>query len=167
MKDFISACLLIVLSLGTLSWLIPLGVEDAGAGDNLALSPAFWPQIVAWLVLGLSLLLALQSGIRLLTATRTRSASDAPAPATAARSRGFEWRMLIAIVLLLPYYLLMPSLGLLLTSMLALAAYSLLAGERNYGAIIAWAVLGPLALSLFFIKVAQVLIPLGPLKGLL
>lgn len=165
MKDFISACLLIMLSVGMLTWLIPLGVENAGAGDNLALSPAFWPQIVAWLSLGLSLLLALQSGIQMLGASRIFNAADSPASMTPASNRGFEWRELLAILLLLPYYLLMLSLGLLLTSMIALAIYSLLAGERNYRAIAIWSVLGPLALTLFFMKVAQVLIPLGPLKG--
>ncbi|AQS51523.1 hypothetical protein PAEH1_08055 [Paenalcaligenes hominis] len=74
--------------------------------------------------------------------------------------------VLWAVFFLVPYYFLAQSIGLLLASMIAFAAYALLAGEKSYKKVALLSVVVPAFITLFFIYIAQVLVPLGPIDVL-
>ncbi|MCQ9617811.1 tripartite tricarboxylate transporter TctB family protein [Paenalcaligenes niemegkensis] len=146
---FILACLSLV-------WAIPAGVIQFGEPESLALSAAFWPYVIASLLGMLGFLLLVQGGLAVLQGKGSQQ--------TPICSKSL--RVLYSVLLLIPYYFLAESIGLLLASVLAFAAYSLLAGEKNYKKLTMLAVVVPAAITVFFIHVAQVLVPLGPVGHL-
>ena len=165
MKDFIVGVVMTAFAATALLWLIPTQVAP-GYGGGAALSPRFWPTVIAVVILLLGAVLSAQALLRLrrkASARETRT-ETAATPATAPESS--PWAVWTAVFMLVPYYYLSLQLGLLLSSVLAYVAYSTLAGERNVTSILAFAIAGPLVLTLFFIIVAQVLIPLGPLSSI-
>lgn len=165
MRDIMSGAVLTALSLFALVWLIPAGVEGAGQAAGIALSPSFWPSVVAAMGMVFGIVLTIQAIAKRLQARQLVSHESSNAGnAQPAEDGEINWRMLLAVVLLVPYYYLTVHLGLLLASIAAFMAYSVLAGERNFRSVACWALIGPVTITLFFITVAQVLIPLGPLS---
>jgi hypothetical protein len=157
MRDVISGGAIAVLGALALIWLIPAGVSAPRNLPNIALSPVLWPQIIAVFLLASGLVLAVQAW------RRQRAAS----PSVSKEKRTTDRRrVLTAIALLLPYYLACQWFGLLVPSIVAFGVYTLLAGDRNPALTAVFAVVLPGALTLFFIHVAGILIPLGPLAGL-
>lgn len=157
MKDVITGIALILLSLFGIHWLAPNAIEEVGPAPNLAMSPSFWPVVIFYFILVLSVLMTIKAVV---VWARNRAAEH-----ESVNYRGMG-KVLLAIVLLVPYYYLGLTLGLLIASCIILAVYSILAGERCFKSISAWSIGAPLVLTLFFGKVAQVMVPLGPLKGL-
>lgn len=157
MKDFITGVALFGLGLIGLFWVIPQGVGSFGGEASLALSASFWPYAIGSLFTVLGFMLLVQGGLELARSPKKKDRTSYVIP----------WSMVLAILLLIPYYLFAEKFGFLLTSMVAFAAYALLAGEKSYKSLAVLAVVVPLAITVFFIHVAQVLVPLGPLSGLL
>lgn len=157
MKDFVTGVVLFVIGLLGLFWVIPHGVGGFGGEASIALSASFWPYAIGSLFTVLGFILLVQGGLELARAPKEKDRIPYVIP----------WNMLLAILLLIPYYLFAERFGFLLTSVVAFAAYALLAGEKNYKSLAVLAVVVPLAITVFFIQVAQVLVPLGPLSGLL
>lgn len=160
MRDTFSGVAVFGLSLFALLWLIPNGIDSYGPAGN-GLSAAFWPSTTALILLGLGLVLGVQNGVALYR--RRASARDPSAPDDTNKDLARIIPILIAVALLIPYYYFSAHLGLVLSSVGAFVAYSLLAGERHYLTIAIWAIATPVIITLFFTVVAQVLIPLGPL----
>lgn len=156
MKDFITGIVLFGFGLLILFWAIPSGVGGFGVEAPIALSASFWPGAIMTIFTALSFMLLMQGGLALIKESKHRPRS----------SFVIHWNMVIAILLLIPYYLFAERFGFLLTSIFAYALYALLAGERNYKSLVILAVIVPLAITVFFVYVAQVLVPLGPLKSL-
>lgn len=126
---------------------VPEGVEVA------ALSPDFWPSVVAWCVALLGLGLALQ-GWR----TRRKAAADG----VDQPERPDEWlRALAAIAAMIVYYALIPSMGIVAASIPAYIGMAVLMGARRWPVVVAIGVLLPIALYFFFVKVAHIPLPLG------
>lgn len=159
MKDLITGGVLLLLSVFTVSWLIPHGVIQITAADNIALSARFWPYVIGYLLLVLSALLLLQGVVQWRAQSRTKATAQ-PSSATV-----WQWGVMAAIALLVPYYFIAQSLGFLLASILAFASYAMLAGERNMRSVVCWSVVVPTLITVFFVNVAQVLMPLGPLTA--
>ena len=137
---------------------IPLGVEDPGRIDVLALGPAFWPFVVALFLFAMGALIAVQAWRR----SREDRGSGAVGMAAATAVSNFALgRWIGAVALMAAYYLLLAPLGMVATSALAMLAFMLLGGERRPAVVGALAVGIPLALFLFFRYVANVVIPLG------
>jgi|SRR5690625_537426 len=158
MKELMTGVGLMLLSLITIFWVIPNSVQQLAPAANIALSPSFWPLLCTYFIFILSILLSLQACFNLMAKKRKKSTKS-----IFTLNRGNK-KTLIATLMLLFYYWLSLKIGLLIASTVTLAAYSALAGERSLIAIAAWAIGAPLALTLFFSKVAQVLIPVGPLR---
>lgn len=143
--------------------MIPLGIEDPGRIDVLALGPAFWPFVIALFLLAMGALIGMQAWRRSRLDGDAGAAAGDGAPAMSDFAPG---RWLSAVILMAAYYLLLEPLGMVVTSMLAMTAFMLLGGERRAPVIAALAVGIPLALFLFFRYVANVVIPLGVFSDL-
>ena len=134
--------------------LIPLGVEDPGSINVRALGPAFWPSIVSGLLIAMGVIITVQAARRLQADNTDEEAGG-----------GFAtMRWLAALVLLAGLYVGLHILGMVLASMIALAAFMLLGGERRALLIAIISLALPLVLFVFFRYVANVVIPLGVLE---
>lgn len=148
-------------SLMVLFWLIPVGIQSPGNITEVALAPAFWPQIIIIGMAVLSGVLALQGVLRL---RRIRQGAEEPEPPVGRDVVG-KVKVVAAIALLFAYYWVMTWGGIVVPSMLAIIVFTALYGERRihyYGPL---GVVFTLALYYFFLKVAQVPMPLGIFEG--
>ena len=155
-KDLISALIMLALGACIIWILIPAGVVEPKKIKYAALSPSYYPRIVAigLMILGAGLLI--RSGL-----TATDASSEANSHPRA------KQRTLIFMLILLSLALTLEWLGFIVASALALAAALILGGEKRLYIILPLAVLFPLALYFFFLKVARIPIPLGILEPLL
>ena len=158
-NDLITGCIVVAFALAVLLVLVPYGVDRPGQVDVSALSPNFWPTVLGVFLLAMGTLVAGQT----LWRHKTRKA---PAPENRAPAQ--DWpgldpvpKTMAAVALLFVYYAVLEPLGLVAASMLAMVAFTVLAGERRIAIVAPLAILVPVALYLFFQEVAQVAIPVG------
>lgn len=169
--DLVVSGVIVVFACIMLFVLIPTGIEHPGSIDVLALGPAFWPSVIC-AFLGL---MGLVVGVQALRRSRAWRGGAVSGPddqgdpdAADAEAAGFApVRWLAALVLLAAYYHGLDSLGMVLTSMLALGLFMILGGERRPAVVLVLSLGVPLALFLFFRYVANVFIPLGVFERLL
>lgn len=169
--DLVVAGVIIAFACLALFVLIPAGIEHPGSIDVLALGPAFWPSVICGFLGLMGLIVGVQA-LRRVRATRGAAVSDQDdqrdASAVEAEAAGFApVRWVAALVLLAAYYYGLDSLGMVLTSMLALGWFMILGGERRPAMVLVLSLGVPLALFLFFRYVANVFIPLGVFERLL
>lgn len=155
MKDFITGVTLFSIGILSFFWVVPNGVDNFAESPSIALSASFWPYVIVVAFSVLGFLLLVQGLLNWLKNTQKEK-------------KGFSipWAMAVAILLLFPYYYLAEQAGFLVASMFAFAVYALLAGEKNYKTLACFTVLVPIVITVFFVQVAQVLVPLGPFGGL-
>jgi putative tricarboxylic transport membrane protein len=153
--DFIVAGVTIVFGALMLFVLIPVGIDDPGAVDVLALGPSFWPSIISGFLLLIGVIVAVQTYRR---ARLRRGADDSTGEGFVA-ARWFG-----SLVLLAGVYVGLDPLGMVLTCTIALVLFMLLGGERRPMILIGISLVLPLALFTFFRYVANVFIPLGVLE---
>jgi uncharacterized membrane protein YidH (DUF202 family) len=160
-KDILLGCLL-ALGFGLALWIfIPAAVPVPNSIKVAALSPDFWPKIIAVGLAIMGLILIVQGAIRLV---RQRTAAEGRKPRKAASATGRRSVFLRTVGImfgLLVYYQLVEPLGIVVSSMLAIVAFALLYGERRFKMLIPIAVLLPIGLYYFFVKVANIPMPLG------
>lgn len=135
---------------------IPYWVTSPSNVRNIVLSPTFWPQILAGL-------LAAAGGGLLLSALRAAPRDD---ETLIVEVKGGPARLAGMAVLMVGYFLLIPLLGMVWTSMLAFGATAMLVHTRHPLAAAISAVVIPLLLYAFFAHVAGVSIPQGELVRL-
>lgn len=145
------------LGLAMILLLIPLAVDEPRRVKYAALSPSYYPRIIAICLSILGLVIAVRSALARPTeaAEKTENRPDA------------MQRIFIVFCLLLAMALVLKTLGFIVTTSLALGAATWFAGERNYAMIIGLGIIIPLVLYFFFLKVAGIPIPLGVLHPLL
>lgn len=145
--------------------IIPTGVAVPQNVPARVLSPAFWPKVIAGLLVGLGILMALQGWL-------ARAAADPPEGVGAEdhaneEEEGIWWspalRIGITAALLLLYYWLVEFLGMVLASSLALLAFGFFGNTRYPIALVITAIVLPLMMYGFFFYVAGVPIPTGSL----
>ena len=158
-QDLIVGVVVCTFALVVLFVLIPHGVDQPGNVDVYALGPRFWPTIIGVFIL----LMGLATVVQVLRRA-TGSAVDA-AMSEAAASGFVAWRCATAIGLLFAYYVAMSieeqGLGMVVASILAMAAFCALASSRHLAVALPLPVILPVLLFLFFSQVAGVSIPLG------
>jgi putative tricarboxylic transport membrane protein len=135
---------------------IPGQIQVPGNLPMAAMSPAFWPSVVAWLAIGLGLILAVKALLSIAAAPEP-AGSNPPTPI---------WRSMLAIALMFAYYAAIKALGIVLASVLALAALAWLFGERRRGVLLLTALLLPIGLYYFFTKIASIPLPMGAFDSL-
>ena len=165
MRDLVIGGFCATLGMILILWIIPAEIRVPSRVPNPALSPAFWPSILAWLLVIAGVSLAAQRlwKIRLSGRNAAQPATDPPARA-AVGSVLTNWRAFLAVGLLFPYYLACVQFGLAIPSAVAFVVFAILAGERRYVLLVLSGILLTAALTTFFIRVANILVPLGPLR---
>lgn len=130
---------------------IPYGITSPSNVRNVVLSPVFWPNVVAGLMAagGAGMLLA------------ARRLGDEEHESFLAGVDGAGLRLGLMAVLMAAYFLAIPYLGMVWSSMAACAALAFLIRTRHPVPALLSAVVVPLALYLFFAHVAGVAIPQG------
>lgn len=158
-SDLITGGIIVTFALVVLLLLVPYGVDRPGQVDVSALSPNFWPTVLGFFLLLMGGLVTGQTLWRHKTQT-------APAPEKTASSENWPGlgpipKTFAAVALLFLYYAVLNPLGLVAASMLAMIAFTLLAGERRTVIVAPLAILVPIGLYFFFQEIAQVAIPVG------
>ncbi len=161
--NLIAGLVFLALGLLAVTVLIPLGVDEPGKVAFAALSPSYWPRIVCLMlaVFGAGMV------ANVVLELRSGTGEEAEAETEQVTAERTPFRALAALALLFVLYALLEPLGFVLTGVLALAAYMLLADERRPVMILSVAIGVPLALYLFFTKAASVPIPAGILESVL
>ena len=155
-KDIGLGLFLLAGALVTLYWVIPEAVQSPGAVANPWLAPAFWPKIIVVALGGVSVVVAVQGAMR---AWRIRAGIEEPVEP--------DWhpagtvKVLAAIAILFVYYWSLTWGGIVVPSAAAILVFTLLHGERRFRFFVPAAILFPLVLYYFFLKVALVPMPLG------
>ncbi|MCF8041295.1 MAG: tripartite tricarboxylate transporter TctB family protein [Desulfarculaceae bacterium] len=147
-------------------WLIPNFIIVPTSVQMTGVSPSFWPESVSWGLVGLGLMLA-GSSLMQLRKAKARAALNGEKldesiaiPKVNIHSVG---RFCLTVGAMVGYYYLVEYLGMMLSSMVALFVYTLIYGERRFKFTLPVAVLVPLFLYYFFVKVANIPLPQGPL----
>jgi putative tricarboxylic transport membrane protein len=154
-----------VLSAGTLFMLfviVPISVQVPKSNKVLALSPDFWIKIILWfmLLLGVQLLYqGLKTAKELLADEEIAAIEDAK---THRHPMGRSvFMVMVAITNLFVYFFLIDWLGMVIASIISVITFALLCGERRIKIILPIAVILPIGLYYFFLKVAHIPMPLG------
>ena len=164
-NDLITGGIVVIFALVVLLLLVPYGVDRPGQVDLSALSPNFWPTVLGYFLL---LMGGLVTGQTLWRHKKNRSRCfESTAPSEDWPGLGPVPKTLAAVALLFVYYAVLNPLGLVAASILAMIAFTLLAGERRIVILAPLAILVPIGLYLFFQEVAQVSIPVGIFEEML
>jgi len=136
---------------------IPYGIQEPKKVKFAALSPSYYPRLVGYCLFAFGLILL---------ATRWLSKKVDSDSSSNLHPR---WVLIfISIVATLAaYYIALEPLGFVLASAIAVFILLLLAGERSIAALISIPLILPIALHLFFTKVANIPIPSGVLHPII
>lgn len=159
-RDVFAALLFLALGLITVFLLIPQGVKVPGSVKNAALSPDFWPRIIAIGAILSSVFLLVENTFMKPPAAEADEAANAAAEYKLATLPG-ALRTLILILALFAFYFSLTTLGVVVASIILICAMMLFFGERKLWLIAVLGVSIPALLYLFFRYVANVPIPLG------
>lgn len=157
-KDIIAGVLFLILALIAVFVLIPRGVAVPQSVKVLALSPDFWPRIIAIGAVLASIFVLIEART-MKQPTLTEDDDDGGEfdhPFTVAAIRAG-----VLIVALFVFYYSLSTLGVVVASILLIIALMLFFEERRYVLIGALGVGVPVLLYLFFRYVAGVPMPLG------
>ena len=153
-RDLWAGLIMVALALLMMFVLIPFGVVEPKKIKYAALSPSYYPRFVTYVLLALGAAISL----RAVVFSRVHSDSN-PVDIRPDANHRYVW----VFIILALYAATITWLGFIVTSAIALLATFWLAGERRLYLSVPIAVLLPLGLYFFFLKVASVPIPLGVL----
>lgn len=162
-RDVAAALAFLGLGLGAVFYLIPQGVTVPSTVRNAALSPDFWPRLIAYGAIAASIFLLIES------LTLRQPPIDTEDPGETAQYQLETWpgllRAAALIVALFVFYVSLVTLGVVAPSVVVLFAMMLFFGERKLWLVALLSFLVPVLLYLFFRHVASVPIPLGIFGG--
>lgn len=160
-RNAVTGVLFLLLGLIAVAVLIPNGITVPGSVTITALSPDFWPRIVATCIILASIFLLIETRF-----TKPQSATDDNGPAVSDYPPGvMVLRTLVLPVALFAFYASLTTFGFVATSIVAIMAMMLFFGERRYLLIGVLGIGTPVLLYLFFRYVAGIPIPLGIFGG--
>lgn len=165
-KDLITAVIFIVLGGVTVFMLIPSGVVVPGSIKISALSPDFWPYMIACGVIVSSAFLLLEAIMLKVPSADGDDESEAEA-AYQLRTLPATLRTVILIFALFLFYFALTQFGIVASSIVLMPAMMLFFGEKKWVYIIPLSILIPIGLYLFFLHVAGIPMPLGMFENLL
>lgn len=163
-RDLIAGVLFCAVGLLSLFFLIPIGVDVPQSVKMAALSPDFWPTIISVAAVVSAAALIIESWLLKQPSMDDSLPEDEEGGAEVADeyTPGLAaLRALILIVALFGFYLSLPTAGMVVASIVLIAAMMLYFGEKMFLLIGVLAVSVPILLYLFFRFVANVPIPLG------
>jgi hypothetical protein len=157
--DLAAALIFLILGAATVLILIPRGVTVPGTVEVAALSPDFWPRLIAFGCIAASLFLLVEA---------VTMAPPEEADAEGGEDAEYQLatlpaalRTLVLIAALFAFYFSLTTLGVVAASVVLLGAMMLFFGERHYVLVGAISLGLPLILYFFFRYAASVPIPLG------
>lgn len=152
-RDLWAGLIMMALALLMMLVLIPVGVVEPKKVKYAALSPSYYPRFVTYVLLALGIAISVRSLLfREIVSNNVDTRPDAGR------------RYFGVFVILALYAASITWLGFIITSALALLATFWLAGEHRFYVTVPIAVLLPVGLYFFFLKIASVPIPLGILE---
>ena len=156
--EFLVGVMISAMAALILWWLIPTHVDIPRRVPIRALSPAFWPKVIGWVMLICGVALTLRATL-------------APPPPDAVAddlrvSRPEGLRLLALGVLLVGAFFSLRIIGMVWTCMIVFVALIWLTGSKHRLWGIGVGIVLPLALYFFFTKVAGVAIPQGQIVRL-
>jgi hypothetical protein len=161
-SDAILGAVITVGALVMLFVIIPISVEIPKSNKVLALAPDFWIRIIVWFALFLGVYLVVQGLRNAKQKLSEAEIADIVEEQTRHHSMGRSVLLVfIAIVNIFLYYFLIKWLGIVLASSVSVITFALLCGERRIKIMVPIAVLLPIGLYYFFLKVASIPMPLG------
>ena len=134
----------------TLFLLIPVGIKSPSDVPSLALAPAFWPTVIASIFTLMGIIMTITPG-------RTDEETLAEIRMIPARSLSLA----AFLAALFVYYFLVPVAGMVAPAMVLIFGLCWIRGERRWPLLILLAVLTPTVLTVFFLFIANIPIPLG------
>ena len=158
-RDLLTALLFLIFGLAAVLFLIPQGVAVPESVKVAALSPDFWPRLIAYGTIGASVFLFIETLVMTQPAPQPDEAGEearyqlATLPATL--------RVTVLVAVLFAFYTGLAGLGVIAASILLLFVMMLFFGERNIRLIAGLSITIPLLLYAFFRYVASIPIPLG------
>jgi hypothetical protein len=156
-------------------WLIPNFISVPGNMARPVLSPAFWPEILAFMAMIAGVIILVFAFKQSDLAITEEPTKELGVPADESSSASIEGsqqgeesqpnviRLFAFVVAMTLYAKYLDYLGMALASVLMLLASFYLLGERRLGLVLSISVLLPLVLYAFFLHVAGVSIPQGEL----
>jgi putative tricarboxylic transport membrane protein len=147
-KDFYLGLILLAFALILLLWLTPTYVSGPLVQSHLKLRPNTFPNLIAYVLAFLAILLIYNS---------PRSSKDG----TRIEDKRFSWFIIFCLIILFAYYLGVQVIGMLPASIVIMFVLMRLYGLKSWVLSIIIAVILPCILFFFFEKVAQVPIPRG------
>lgn len=159
-RDVLAATAILILTLGAVFVLIPMGVQVPGSVKSAALSPAFWPRIIGFGAIAASVFMVIET-LTMRQPTLNLTAEEETI-ADLGHSTAFgNLRAVVLTAALFGFYFSLTTLGIPLACVLLMAAMMLYFGESNRLLVVGLSVSIPILLFLFFRYVAGVPIPLG------
>lgn len=144
----------VLFSLVLWLFLIPNYVVVPGNIEHFYMGPNFWVTVIAASMFLLGALLLYNA---LKNARPTEGDPITPLQV---------FRLCSGMAIFVAYYLFLQSLGIIITSAIAVVACSLMYGERRLKYLLPLAILLPVMLYLFFLKIASIPMPQGILAGI-
>lgn len=168
-RDLVAALLCLMFGLAAVLFLIPRGVAVPGSVKVAALSPDFWPRLIAYGAIAASVFLFIETLIVRQAAARPDDAEpDDAEPDDAEEEARYRLaalpatvRVAVLVAALFAFYAGLTALGVVAASILLLFAMMLFFGERDIRLVAGLSVAIPLLLYAFFRYAASVPIPLG------
>ena len=140
--------------------LIPVGIEVPRSHDPGQLPPTAYPYWIAGMALAFSLILVAQS------CNELRKNGELANTLPRVSRAGF-FRICVGFVLLFVFTVFLKKMGMLIGCFVLYACFAYLAGERNWLRMLAVDLALCGILYVFFVRIATVPIPMGPLRGIL
>nr|WP_255733133.1 tripartite tricarboxylate transporter TctB family protein [Ruegeria sp. Ofav3-42] len=156
----------LILGILTLAVLIPAGVDSPGNVEISALSPEFWPSVIALAVMFVAVCLLAESYFLKVPELDAEEDAEEDAMYKLETLPG-TLRTVVLIFALFLFYFALTSLGVVASSIVLMLSMMLFFGERKWYFIVPISLLLPILLYLFFLHVAGVPMPLGIFETLL
>jgi len=148
-SERVTGIIILLLGIATFFILIPKGIVVPSNIEVLALSPDFWPRIVAALFSLCGVTMIFQS-------TAEKSDSENEASITSRIPR-----LTITLLALFAFYFVIPQLGMVVPAIALIFGMMFFSGERRWVMMATTAIVTPLLLYVFFVYIANIPIPLG------
>ena len=159
-RDLIAALLFLMFGLAAVLFLIPQGIPVPGSVKVAALSPDFWPRLIAYGTIATAVFLFMETLVLPQPAAEPDDAEEEAQNYQLAARPGAV-RVAVLVAALFAFYAGLSTLGVVAASILLLFAMMLFFGERNIRLVGILSVATPLLLYAFFRYAASVPIPLG------
>jgi len=157
-KEIVIAVSILIFGLVTLFYLIPTQVKVAEGLEIKSLSPAFFPELAAVLIIFLSVVLIFT---RFIHRTDREDSDGSREPSRSEMTAREEFRVLGAFLIAALYYFGFKYFGFLITTAVCLAGMFLLQGGKKAHRIALLSITVTLGLFAFFHYVMKVYFPVG------